>query len=428
MSPNAVSFRGYWALELRDVYPFMNVQRANCDHWNHGHAGRGSNTMRILHICSDYPFTSVYQQLLMHFKPQTGQTHMMYVPLSRTQDFSSKYSYCSSTVQLFYSRDYGSLDRLLYHPKRLRTQQSIERQIPLGDISVVHAHYLFSAGGVAHSIGKLYGLPYLVAVRSSDINFFMKYAFPLRRFGVEIMRDANKIIFISPAAREIMIGQYVPDCLKDMIYSKSEVIPNGVDDFWLQNICSRPSRLHTGKSISLLYVGEVSKNKNVETSIKVTDTLNARGYNASLDVVGDGLDMKRIAAMAHKRPETIRIHGRITSKEKLIRLYRSADIFIMPSITETFGLVYLEAMSQGLPIIYTRYQGIDGYFEDGSVGYGCTPRDPNMIADRVERVIEDYDNISARCIRAVHDFAWDSIANRYEEIYCSLTGYGVDSG
>ncbi len=376
--------------------------------------------MKILHVSSDYPFTSVYEQLLLHFRPNIGQSHLMYVPLPQHTQCCHGLVRLSLNADVLYSKDYTDFERLLYRRKLGRIRRSIERQVPIPDISVIHAHYLFSAGGVAWQMKQSYGIPYIAAVRNTDLNFFFRFAVHLRHFGIQILEDANRVIFISPAAREFIISQHVPDGLKATICSKSEIIPNGIDDFWLQNMYARPSRPRISRSISLLYVGEVSKNKNLETSIRVTDTLNQRGYNASLDIIGNGPDMQRIVGMAQKRPETIHMHGRITSKEQLIRLYRNADIFIMPSITETFGLVYLEAMSQGLPVIYTKDQGIDGYFEDGFIGYGCTPRNQNMIADRVERVLEDYDDISARCTRAVHEFAWSKIASRYEEIYSSL--------
>lgn len=383
----------------------------------------GGNNVKILHVSSDYPFTSVYEQLLLHFRPDIGQSHLMYVPLPKHTQCRHGLVRHSLNAEVLYSDDYTNFERLLYRRKLGRIRRSIERQVPIQDISVIHAHYLFSAGGIAWQMKQLYGIPYIAAVRNTDLNFFFKFAIHLRDFGVQILKDASRVVFISPAAREFIIGEYVPNCLRNTIDSKSEVIPNGIDDFWLQNMYARPPRPHTSKSISLLYVGEVSKNKNIETSIRVTDTLNQRGYNASLDVVGDGPYLQRIVAMAQKRPETIHMHGRITSKKQLIKLYRNADIFIMPSLTETFGLVYLEAMSQGLPVIYTNYQGIDGYFEDGSIGYGCSPRDQNMIADRVEQVLEDYDDICARCTRAVQEFAWNKIASRYEEIYSSLERY-----
>ena len=56
-------------------------------------------------------------------------------------------------------------------------------------------------------------------------------------------------------------------------------------------------------------------------------------------------------------------------KEELIKLYRDSHIFTMPSITESFGLVYAEAMTQALPVVYTKGQGFDGQFPDGEVGY-----------------------------------------------------------
>lgn len=376
--------------------------------------------MKVLHISSDYPFTSVYEQLLLHFNSDVGQSHLMYVPLPKHMQSYHGIAKPSQNTEVLYSNDYTNFERFLYRRKLGHIQKSIERQVTISDISAIHAHYLFAAGGVAWQMKQLYGIPYIAAVRNSDLNYFFKYAVHLRRFGIQIMKDANKVVFISPAAREVIISKYVPRHLQNTIHSKSEVIPNGIDDFWLQNIYARPARQHMSKSISLLYVGEVSANKNVETSIKVIDTLNKRGYNASLDIVGDGSNMQRIAAMAQKRFETVHIHGRINSKEQLIKLYRNADIFIMPSINETFGLVYLEAMSQGLPVIYTRNQGIDGYFEDGFVGYGCTPRDESIIADRVEQILADYDDTCTRCTRAVREFAWSEIASRYEEIYSSL--------
>ena len=59
----------------------------------------------------------------------------------------------------------------------------------------------------------------------------------------------------------------------------------------------------------------------------------------------------------------------------MIPFYKSAHIFVMPSLTETFGIVFIEALSQGLPLIYTKGQGIDGYFPQGFVGYAYNPLD-----------------------------------------------------
>jgi glycosyltransferase involved in cell wall biosynthesis len=89
----------------------------------------------------------------------------------------------------------------------------------------------------------------------------------------------------------------------------------------------------------------------------------------------------------------------------------------MPSLTETFGLVYAEAMSQGLPVIYTRGQGFDGQFKEGEVGYSVNSSDIHEIVKKIISIIENYSEISKRCVKLVDKFNWNEITNNYNEIY-----------
>ena len=79
-------------------------------------------------------------------------------------------------------------------------------------------------------------------------------------------------------------------------------------------------------------------------------------------------------------------------------------IFILPSIHETFGLVYAEALSQGLPIIYTRGQGFDGHFEEGEVGYSVDCYDYEEISNKVLEIITKYETISSKAVNGVQKF------------------------
>ena len=97
-------------------------------------------------------------------------------------------------------------------------------------------------------------------------------------------------------------------------------------------------------------------------------------------------------------------------------LFRS-DIFVMPSIYETFGIVYIEAMSQGLPLIYTRGQGFDGQFKEGEVGYSVQSDSPSEISERVKAILKNYDYISEKCLSNVDKFSWDRIAGDYKKLY-----------
>ena len=92
-------------------------------------------------------------------------------------------------------------------------------------------------------------------------------------------------------------------------------------------------------------------------------------------------------------------------------------MLVMPSVRETFGLVYAEAMSQGLPVIYTKGQGFDGQFKEGLVGYSVDCQDYEEIASKIEMVVDNYDKITVNCINEVQRFDWDAISKRYIELY-----------
>ena len=107
-------------------------------------------------------------------------------------------------------------------------------------------------------------------------------------------------------------------------------------------------------------------------------------------------------------------------KVELIHIYRENDIFVMPSHTESFGLVYAEAMSQGLPVIYTKGQGFDGQFPEGEVGYSVNPHSPEDIANKIVYAMQNYEALNVNCREKYKKFHWDRIVKEYETIYSEI--------
>ena len=107
----------------------------------------------------------------------------------------------------------------------------------------------------------------------------------------------------------------------------------------------------------------------------------------------------------------------IMDKEELINVYKDADIFVMPSINETFGLVYAEAMSQGVPVLYTKNQGFDGQFDEGVVGYSIECTSVKDIQKKIEMIIKNYSTINVNCIELVKNYSWSRIEEIYRGIY-----------
>ena len=111
----------------------------------------------------------------------------------------------------------------------------------------------------------------------------------------------------------------------------------------------------------------------------------------------------------------------VLQKEQLLDIYNENDIFIMVSKSETFGLVYAEALTQGIPLIYSKGQGFDGFFDDGFIGYPAVADNKTDIAAVIKRVNNEYEQLAQNCISVGNRFSWDEIAKIYDDIYMDIT-------
>jgi len=358
----------------------------------------------VLHICPDFPFTKLYNLLITHL--EGGQQNTVYVS-------TSKKNILTDYPISYLGRDFGVIDRVLYFRKQSIIQKDIERKHLCEGVDIIHAHNLFSAGFAAYKLSKKYNKPYIVAVRNTDVNVFFHYMIHLNSLGVKMMKDAAAVVFLSPAYKREVLNKYVPSKYKDAISDKSYIIPNGIDDFFLDNEPTTVKKILPDGMVRLIYVGEINTNKNVTTTLKACELLENKGYKPKLTIVGRISDTQYNNVIENKYVQ----YYPQSPKEVVLEHLRKNDIFIMPSIKETFGLVYIEALSQGLPIIYTKGQGVDGYFDEGLVGYHVEATNPNEIADSVEKIVTDYSSISKRCIEASRPFSWKEISTKYSKIY-----------
>lgn len=366
--------------------------------------------MKILHINSYFSVSKFYKNLYDK-QIKSGLNIDVFVPVSSAfKDFEAEFGTYTTL-----SSNHAKYDRFVFHLKHHKIYKDIVGKYDIGTYSIIHAHSLFSNGHIAMRLKKQFGIPYIVAVRNTDVNTFFKKMIHLRKMGLEILKNSEHIVFLSKSYRDEVIQKYVPENLKEIIFNKSSIIPNGIDDFWLENrgnIRGLPNK----NNLKLLYVGVINKNKNIISTCKAIEVLQAKGINAELTIVGRIDDsaiynqIKNFDFVRYIEPKP---------KEVLLGIYRRNDIFVMPSFHETFGLVYPEAMSQGLPVIYTRGQGFDGQFEEEEeeVGFAVDCTCANDIAKSITRVANNYQNISINCIRQCNKFNWLIIEKEYNDIY-----------
>ncbi|MFR3559784.1 MAG: glycosyltransferase family 4 protein [Paraclostridium sordellii] len=366
----------------------------------------------ILNINTYYFTSSMYKELEEQLE-KNKINFRTYVPVTLNYRCRKE---CEGEINKYVivSKCLNKYDKIWFSLKHKKILMDLETKIDFNSVDFVHAYSLFSNGYIALKLYKKYGKPYIVMVQNTDINVFFKYMIHLRKLGVEILENASKVIFFSETYKNFLIDNYIPNnrvCIEE----KSIIIPSGIDKYWIVNKYNK--KVDINKKVKLLYVGVVNKNKNVKTVIEVCKILIKKGIDIEYTIVGNIQDSKLYKTI--KNTDFIK-YIPYKDRKELINIYRDNDIFIMPSINESFGLVYLEAISQGIPVIYTRGQGFDRQFKEGEVGFSVNPFNLYEIVDCIEKIQANYETISNRCIEKIDEFKWENIYSKYCDLYNKL--------
>jgi glycosyltransferase involved in cell wall biosynthesis len=381
-----------------------------------GYEGRmdDNKMINVLHINSNYLTSKLHENLLDRVATDNLR-HTVFMPIK--EDKKEEFLY-QSKHEVYCPISFKDRDKYFFIWKQAKIYNQLRKRLNLEQFQITHAHTLFTDGNLAYRLYKEYNIPYIVTVRGyTDIDSFFKYRINLRRRGREILRHAKKIIFLSESNRKQLLERYIKDKeLKEEILEKSTIKPNGIDDFWFENEGERKS-LANSNSLKCITVGKIMKRKNLLGTINALKIVEKEyQVNIKLMIVGKEWDMDYVQKVKKELTIDHTIHPE-TSKENLLHLYRENDLFILPSFQETFGLVYPEAMSQGLPVIYTKNQGFDQQFSNGEVGYAVEATNPQDIAENVMQAIENYDDLSSRALKRYKKFDWNELSKEYRQYY-----------
>jgi len=163
----------------------------------------------------------------------------------------------------------------------------------------------------------------------------------------------------------------------------------------------------------LLYVGRLSAEKDVP---KLRDAIRAHP-EARLAIVGDG-PVRHELERQFEGTATV-FTGYLRGKE-LASAYASSDLFVFPSRTETLGLVLLEAMAAGCPVVACRAGGIPDAVQDGVTGILFEPSDAEGLVNAVARALSgktDLDRVRANARREMEQYSWENATDRLRELY-----------
>ena len=371
--------------------------------------------MNYLYIAEDYLTTRVHHHLCEALTKQ--DIHPIVFTVERNNkrgklpDTPSEQHYTLKKTTL-----QGS--ELLYKyvfPYKISTKYKLlKSQVDLTSVQMVHAATLFSEGALAYKLFKKHHIPYMVAVRGSDLFFYLEKMPHLWPLGRKILKHAKKIFFITPNAQQRALHHPVLKSVREIIAHNSIVIPNGIDSFWTQNIAHKQSG---NLPQSILYVGNFEHCKNIPVLIETCRKARLHYPTLQLSLVGGGGSQQaEVESLIKKHSDWITFTGSISDKEQLKEIYRKHDLFAMVSY-ETFGLVYVEALTQGLPLIYAKGSGFDGMYEEGIVGYSTELENVEHLTENIKKTIVNYDTLIDNISHCdFNRYNWDSIAEVYAKI------------
>ncbi|QQG36329.1 MAG: glycosyltransferase family 4 protein [Micavibrio aeruginosavorus] len=308
---------------------------------------------------------------------------------------------------------------------------------------VWHSTMIYPTGtGLFYGLGT--AVPSLARAAGNDIQISHDADYGIRRDprADHIIRTwgcgLSAYVAITETVRQEYLALGIPD-------EKIFFIPNGVD---LQRF-NRPRNrkiLHDRHGIAedsflFLSVGRNHPKKNYKTLIEAFGILCRRNPEAQVQLAIAGDKVSELSPLAARERLTAQIHlierigidaGDLQNIElpadPLIDLYKGADVFVFPSLIETFGIAIVEAMAAGLPCIISDAPGCRDITAQGVHALDFPPLNKEALAEKMEEFLHHRDlrikwQDKSKARAAAYD--WDHIVTQYENLYLKLTGVGA---
>ena len=359
--------------------------------------------IRVCHICSYYE-NILFHNIVSAQKEFSEPTVFFFKPTG------SKVQYGLPGIDEV--NCFHQMDRFFFFVKEKKVYDAYRALYHDRRFDLNFGPSLFANGYIAYRAHRERGVPYIVMVQNTDLNVFFKYRLPLRATGIEIARHAERVLFASEVYRQKFLTRYVPQKYRAEIEERTMVIPYSIEDLFFDG--PAPAKKAPEGTWRALCAGLICENKNQVAAAQAVERLRSEGTDMTLTVIGKVKEPRIEAALRRYPFVTVEPFAPM---DALKERYRSHDLFVLASKTETFGLVYAEALSQGLPILYSRGEGFDGQFEAGYVGYPVDPRNVDDIAAGIRRVMAEYPALTERTAAAADRFRRDRIAEAYRRLY-----------
>jgi len=249
-----------------------------------------------------------------------------------------------------------------------------------------------------------------------------------------VMAAADRLIAATPLERAQMVWLYGAES------SRIVVVPPGVDLTLFRPIPEEEAKRMLGPSASrriILFVGRIEPLKGIETLLRAIALVAPQvpHWQEDLSVIivggapGAGVDkvhaelerLHRLRAELGLK-DLVTFHG-AEDQDTLVYYYSAAEMVVVPSHYESFGMVALEAMACGTPVVASRVGGLAFNVQDGETGFLVPDGDPQALADRILLLLRDRElrrQLGARAAQWARGCGWPAVADQIERVYESV--------
>lgn len=292
---------------------------------------------------------------------------------------------------------------------------------------LVHVHFDIPPGPLAGLVyAKKKKVPLIVTYHGDWIDSYGGY---IRKVGVGLHNRfvVDKLlsladIIISPSQCYIEESKFL-----NKYSGKVVVIPNGIElksfvSNYKKDECRKILGLPYDKKL-ILFFGNLSPYKGPDILLRALPKIINKVPDVELIIAGRGVMLNQLKVLSRDLGIEAKVHflGFIKDTKKTL-VYQASDLFVLPSVmnTESFGIVNLEAMACGIPIIASRIGGIPDVVKDGICGLLVEPNDPNGLSEGIIKILNDAElreRLGKTGKNQVKLYSWDKIAKETDRLY-----------
>lgn len=272
---------------------------------------------------------------------------------------------------------------------------------------IIHAHFT-DMGCIAADLAKTEKIPLVITEHSTAID--------TKRPNKEIIKCAKHGYLA--AEKVIAVSKNLAKKIKSLTGVSCTVIYNIIDPY--EMFLDKKNKTH--QDFTYISVSNLIKRKRIDLLIEAFKLVSEKNKNVYLTIVGDGPERSSL----EKQAETLGINNRILFTGRLERSgiaveLDKADCFVLPSDLETFGVVYVEAMMKGLPVIATECGGPEEFVND-KVGIVVNKNDQEELARAMSAIYNQYNLYNPNEIReyAINKFSPTVIAKQITKLYKTI--------